>query len=73
MIETSLVAVIHKYLYLPRWKNNLLPKKKEKKIDSIMETEFSRGDVRILMRQTIEKYQEWLDFGLDGYELKKET
>jgi hypothetical protein len=36
-----------------------------------MEKIFSKGGERIEMRKAIERYQIWIDLGLDGYDLKK--
>jgi hypothetical protein len=47
--------------------------KEHEKIDTIMEKGLYYQDVMMEMRQGIDKYQAWVDLGLNGYELKKEA
>jgi hypothetical protein len=47
--------------------------KQHKKIDTIMGNVFYYQEVKMEMRQAIDKYQAWLELGLGGYELKRET
>jgi hypothetical protein len=44
-----------------------------KNLDVFMGKFFIRAEERIGMRKVIEKYQEWLELAIDGYDLKKET
>jgi hypothetical protein len=70
-------SIITSQIFIATWKEEHFITDEDtiehKRLDTIMEKIFSKGEERIMMREIIEKYQAWIESALDGYDLMKDT